>query len=199
MPHHPRTTPPRHFHQYASPLRVIFYILIFTLLSSCASPPPTVQVFPTFILITQDPNASPTPTPFQPSGQINTPLSTFTQAPFASDTPTITNTPIPPTPIPTLTATQTFVPLPASPTPIVVPPQGAVLATTAVPPPVVTPSRTNYILYATLDFNAHTLNVDETIRYYNNTGVSLYDIVLSVQPNRYSGAFGQIIHSTINA
>jgi hypothetical protein len=188
MSHHRQTTSPTHPYQYAP--RITFYFLLFTLLASCTSPSPTAQVFPTFILITQDPNASPTPTPFQPSGQINTPLSTFTEAPFASDTPTITNTPIPPTPIPTLTATQTFAPPPASPTPMVVPPQGAVLATTAVPPPVVTPSRTNYILYATLDFDAHTLNVDETIRYYNNTGIALYDIVLSVQPNRYGGAFG---------
>jgi hypothetical protein len=36
-----------------------------------------------------------------------------------------------------------------------------------------------------LDFNAHTLTVDETIRYYNITGAALSDIVLSVQPNRY--------------
>jgi hypothetical protein len=41
-----------------------------------------------------------------------------------------------------------------------------------------------------LDFNSHTLGVDETIRYYNNTGAALSDIVLSVQPNRYGGAFG---------
>ncbi len=38
-----------------------------------------------------------------------------------------------------------------------------------------------------MDFNAHTLAVDETIRYYNGTGVALSDIVLSVQPNRFGG------------
>jgi hypothetical protein len=158
-------------------IRVTFYFLLFTLLASCASPTPTPQVFPAFILITQDPNASPTPTPFQPSGDITTPLPTFTQAPPASATSTITFTPIP-----TQTATQTFTPLPASRTPIVVP------ATTAVLPPA-NPSRTNYILYATLDFTAHTLDVEETIRYYNSTGTALSDIVLSVQPNRYGSAF----------
>ncbi|MDO9300105.1 MAG: M1 family aminopeptidase [Anaerolineales bacterium] len=151
--------------------RATFYFLLFTLLASCASPTPAPQVFPTFILITQDPNASPTPTPFQPSGQVNTPLPTFTQAPPASATSTITFTPIP---------TLTFTPPPPTPT--------IDSAPTAVPPPT-TPSRTNYILSATLDFDAHTLDVDETIRYYNNTGVALSDIVLSVQPNRYGGAF----------
>jgi len=146
--------------------RVTFCFFILILLASCASPTPTARVFPTFILITQDPNSSPTPTPFQPSGEINTPLPTFTQAPPVSATSTITITPSP---------TQTS-------TPIVVP------AATTVPPPV-NPSRTNYILTATLDFEAHTLDADETIRYYNKTGVALSDIVLSVQPNRYGDAF----------
>jgi len=78
------------------------------------------------------------------------------------------------------TATSTLTPPPPAPT------AGSV--STAVPQPV-TPSRTNYILAATLDFDAHTLDVDETIRYYNTTGITLSDIVLSVQPNRYGGAF----------
>jgi hypothetical protein len=142
--------------------RVPFYFLLLTLLSACASPTPAAPVFPQFILITQDPNASPTPTPFQPSGLIATDVATFT--------------PIPPTQIPT----QTFTPLPASPTTVPV--------TTADAAPV-TSSRANYILFATLDFAAHTLSVDETIRYYNNTDAALSDIVLSVQPNLYSNTF----------
>jgi len=60
-------------------------------------------------------------------------------------------------------------------------------ADTAAPP--VTNSRTNYILYVNLDFDARTLAVDETIRYYNTTGAVLSDIVLSVQPNRYGNCF----------
>ncbi len=40
-----------------------------------------------------------------------------------------------------------------------------------------------------MDFTAHTLGVDETIRYYNNTGTALSDLVLSVQPNLFSNAF----------
>lgn len=40
-----------------------------------------------------------------------------------------------------------------------------------------------------MDLNAHTLAVDQTIRYYNNTGVALADMVLSIQPNRYNNVF----------
>ena len=145
-------------------LRIPFFFLLFTFLSACASPTPAAPVFPQFILITQDPNASPTPTPFQPSGLIVTDVPTFT--------------PIPPTQIPT----QTFTPLPASPTP-------ASVTTAVSTPDTGSASRTNYILYTTLDFTARTLSVDETIRYYNNTGTVLSDIVLSVQPNQYGNAF----------
>ena len=62
------------------------------------------------------------------------------------------------------------------------------MVTTAAPPPV-TSTRTNYILYLNLDFDARSLTADETIRYYNNTGTALTDIVLSVQPNRYGNCF----------
>ncbi|MBI5946460.1 MAG: hypothetical protein HY864_19025 [Chloroflexi bacterium] len=144
------------------PQRIPFYFLLFILLTSCAAPPAAAPVFPQFILVTQDPNASPTPTPFQPAGL------TATEAP--------TFTPIPPT----QTATQT--PLPASPT--TAPATSAVSTAEAD-----SASRTNYILYATLDFTARTLSVDETIRYYNNTGSELSDIVLSVQPNLYGSTF----------
>ena len=44
-------------------------------------------------------------------------------------------------------------------------------------------------MYATLDFNARTLAVEETIRYYNMTGQALTDIVLSIQPNLWSNTF----------
>lgn len=142
---------------------VTMYVILLMILASCAAPAQTAPVFPTFILITQDPNASQTPTPFQPSGPTDTSVPTFTPE------------------TPTQTPTQTFTPLP--PTPITAP------ATIAVPPPTGDASRTNYILYGTLDFNARTISVDETIRYYNQTGIALSDIVLSVQPNRYGGAF----------
>lgn len=154
-----------------SALRFTFYVLLFTLLSSCASPTPSAPVFPSFLLITQDPNASLTPTPFQPSGQINTPLATFTQAPPATMTSTITLTPPP-------TATRNA-PLP--------PPITDSVSPTS-PPPAAS-LRTNYILYSTLDFKGRTITTDQTIRYYNNTGVALAEIVFSVQPNRYGNTF----------
>jgi hypothetical protein len=143
-------------------VRVTFFFLLFIFLSACASPP-AAPAIPQFILITQDPNASPTPTPFQPAGLI------------VMDTPSFTQ--VPPTEIPT----QTFTPLPASATPAT--------ATNSAPPEAASASRTNYILYATLDFTARTLSVDETIRYTNNTGTALSDIVLSVQPNLYGSTF----------
>lgn len=145
-------------------LRLSHYILLLAFLSACAPPAPAVAapVFPQFILVTQDPNASPTPTPFQPAGFTATEIPTFT--------------PIPPTP----TATQT--PPPASPTTA---PATAAVSTAESD----SASRTNYILYATLDFTARTLSADETIRYYNNTGAELSEIVLSVQPNLYGSAF----------
>jgi len=154
-------------------LRITIFAFCIALTACAAAPTPEARVaFAPFVLITQDPHASPTPTPFQPAGE-TTVVPTFTLAPLASLTPT--NTVAPP---PTLTLT----PLP--PTPIIVP-ATATSAPTATPPS--TSARANYILFAALDFKAHTLAVDETIRYYNNTGISLPDIVLSIQPNRYEG------------
>ncbi|MBI3153011.1 MAG: M1 family metallopeptidase [Chloroflexi bacterium] len=151
-------------------LRIAYYALLITLLSACASPTPTPQSFAPFILITQDPNASPTSTPFQPSGGVNTALPTFTQVPSATATSTITLTPPP---------TLTFTP-PPPPTVGSVPPTS---------PPPSTSSRANYILYSTLDFTGKTITTDQTIRYYNGTGVALSEIVFSVQPNRYGNTF----------
>ncbi|MDP2777134.1 MAG: M1 family metallopeptidase [Anaerolineales bacterium] len=138
-------------------------------LSSCASQTPTAPAISTFVLITQDPNASPTPTPFQPSGQVNTSPATFTQAPPETVTSTIAPPP---------TATRT--PPPPSPT------VDSVSPTSPAPP---ASSRTNYILYSTLDFKGRTITTNQTIRYYNNTGVTLSEIVFSVQPNRYANTF----------
>ena len=110
--------------KYSDLLRVSQFILLLMLLSACASPAPAAPDFPQFILVTQDPNASPTPTPFQPSELMVTDVPTFT--------------PVPPTPI----ATQTFTPPPASPTPASV--------TTAVSTPEAS-SRTNYIYSSILN------------------------------------------------
>jgi hypothetical protein len=148
-------------------LRTTYLVLLSILLVSCASPTPTPtpQHFAPFILITQDANASSTPTPFQPSGQVDTPIPTFTPSPPAS----ATFTSAPP-------ATATFPSLPS-------PTSGSVSPTSP------DSSRTSYVLYSTLDFKAKTITTDQTIRYYNNAGAPLSDLVLSVQPNIYTNAF----------
>jgi len=154
-----------------SMLRIAYVLLLLSFLASCAAEPASAPAFPTFVLITQDPNASPTSTPFQPStGLVGTSVWTWTPIPPPADTLTATET-APFIPPPTLTNT------PASPAPESAPPANS------------EPFLTNYLLYATLDFDHHALYVNETIRYYNATGANLSDIVLSVQPNRYPGAF----------
>lgn len=164
-------------------LSVATCILLLTFLSACTTSTETAAPqFPTFILVTQDPNSSPTPTPFQPSALDDTTVPTFTPGPPVLPSSTFTFTPEP---------TFTFVPPTPAPPPV---------NTAAPQQPVPASSRTNYILYATLDFNAHTVSVDETVRYYNNTGAALSDIVLSVQPNRFGGnvfALNSILQDTV--
>lgn len=46
-----------------------------------------------------------------------------------------------------------------------------------------------YTINATLDYDAHFLTVEEQITYFNNSGASIPDLVLVVEPNRYQGAF----------
>src|SRR5215213_11818681 len=134
------------------------FIVLFFLLTAC-SLPSALAAQPSLVLVTANPNALPTSTPFQPIGNQ-----------VAVDPPTLvsTFTPLPPTdtPLPTLEFTAT--PL-ASPTP---------------PAPA---ARTQYTLYALLDYSAHEMAVDETVRYTNQTGVSLGEIVMAVEPNLRGG------------
>lgn len=158
-------------------LKYLSFIFLLTLLSSCASPATPPPVYLPFNLVTQDPNASPTPTPFQPAP--------FNGTAYISPTPLATNTPIT---SPTNASTATN--LPATLTQVPAQPVEVVLPTdTPTNPTVPTSSRTNYILYTSLDFANRSLTSDETIRYYNTTGATLYDMVLSVQPNLYSNCF----------
>jgi hypothetical protein len=149
---------------------LIHCLLLSSFLFACAAPtpPPTPLPFAQFILPTRDPNAA-TPTPFQPVGQTNTPIPTYTASPLPSATFT-----------PTTQPTATLTPPPSAPT--------IASNTQAVPPPS-TSSRTNYILFATLDFASKTITTDQTVRYYNTTGTTLSDLVFSIQPNIYPGAF----------
>src|SRR5687768_18267639 len=103
----------------------ILYILI---LSSCTLPssaPSSTGPGQSFVLVTPNPSALPTPTPFQPAGAILAP----------PDSPTLasTFTSLPPTdtPLPTLEFTATTLPLLTSPAPS---------------------TRTHYTLFAILDY-----------------------------------------------
>ena len=150
--------------------RFVYSALLAALLFACSAPTPspTPLPFAPFYLPTRDPNAA-TPTPFQPSGA-DTPLPTFTASPIPSATATITAAP-----------TVTFTSPPAAPTADSSAPTSA--------PPTADSYRPNYIFYATLDFANRTVSVDQTVRFYNNTGTTLSDVVFSVQPNLYTNVF----------
>ena len=131
------------------PLRFIFFILLF-FLASCNLPQRGQTLPPTLVVVTQDPGASPTLTPFQP----------------VTLTPSFTPQPPTNTPPPTFAFTATSLPQPTSPP---------------------TTSRTQYTLFALLDYYGNQLAVDETIRYTNQTGAALNELVLAVEPNHQGG------------
>ncbi|MCL4260291.1 MAG: M1 family metallopeptidase [Anaerolineales bacterium] len=140
------------------PFRFNFLFLLF-FLASCTLPQGQT-IPPTLMLVTQASNSSPTPTPFQPVTLTPTAIESLTLIP--------TFTPEPPTntPPPTFAFTSTPLPSPISPP---------------------TSSRTQYTLFALLDYYGHQLAVDETIRYTNQTGVPLNELVLAVEPNHRGG------------
>jgi hypothetical protein len=135
------------------------------LLGACTSletPPPPTALGPT---ITPNPFPSPSPTPFQPDAAPSTDTP-FPPTPIPSDTPIPTDTPVPP---PTETA-------------YILPPTDA-------PPTEVPAARMQVFLNAYLDYAAHTVSVGETIVYPNGTGVTLGSLVLAVEPNLWTGGF----------
>lgn len=142
---------------------ILLQVLLVCVLPACGllpipTPPPASG--PNFVLVTSDPRALPTSTPFQP-GQV-------TVDPYELPTLVNTFTPSPPTdtPIPTLEFTATTLPSPTA-------------------PPAST--RTQYTLFTILDYASRQLAVDETIRYVNHTGVPLSELVLAVEPNHKGG------------
>lgn len=141
------------------PLRYTLLSLIL-ILTSCNLSAPAKTPPPDFVLVTANPGALPTPTPFQPADANYVPIN----APTLSST----FTPLPPTntPLPTLEFTATSLPQPT------VPPQS---------------SRTQYTLYALLDYYGHQLAVDETVTYTNQTGVALNELVMAVEPMHRGG------------
>ncbi|MCC7118414.1 MAG: M1 family metallopeptidase [Anaerolineales bacterium] len=85
-------------------------------------------------------------------------------------------------PEPTATATLTQPPT-ATFTPL------ATITFTPSPTPIPAPERAAYTLNTTIDYDAHTVTVDETILYPNHTGERLNALVLAVEPNLWAGGF----------
>jgi len=148
--------------------RLIACIVMLASILACSLPAGAVTPAPRPItLVTVGPDATSTPTPFQPAAAVDLPLPTVTLVPteIPTDLPTLTFTPPPPT------ATEPA--MPEQPT--------------ASPPP--SGDRTQYIFYAEFDYANRTLGADETIRYFNSTGQPLTEIILAVPPNLWDGAF----------
>jgi hypothetical protein len=149
-------------------LRALCVLCSLILLASCSLPSGNSPASSLPLnLVTVDPNATATATPFQPVAETYTPLPTYTllPSPTPSPSPTVTATP---TLEPTQTAT---VDIPTS-----------APATTA-PDPGTTSTRPQYTFFVLFDYSGRQLAVDETIRYTNQTGITLSDIVLAVEPN----------------
>jgi len=140
------------------PFRFAFIFLILTL-ASCNLPVSSTS-HSDFVLVTPNPDALPSPTPFQPG------VSNY--VPINAPTLVSTFTPLPPTntPLPTLEFTATVLPSPTS---------------------APTSSRTQYTLYALLDYYGNLLAVDETVVYTNQTSTSLNEIVMAVEPMHRGG------------
>ena len=142
------------------------------ILASCSFPSADSPASsPPFNLVTVDPNATITPTPFQPAAESFTPRPTLTLLPSMTPLPTLTVTSTP-TVIPTRTAT-------SAPT--------SILPTS--PPPNPASTRPQYTFFVLFDYSGHQLAVDETVHYTNQTGTSLADIVLAVEPNLTPNSF----------
>jgi hypothetical protein len=142
------------------------------LLVACSPAAPSYGAAPPD-LVTADPNAAATATPFQPGATLDaivqdmvlTDVAGWTETPTPTESPTLQ----PPTATPPNTA------IPAS----------------ALPPPDSSPggSRSLYTLTVTLDYYGHAASVIESVRYTNNTGQALSTIVMSVEPNQWPGCF----------
>jgi hypothetical protein len=99
-------------------------------------------------------------------------------SPAEADPSSPTSTPLP---IFTDTAvpTATWTPIPTSAEP-----------TSTIPPsPATTLSRSAYTVYATMDYDNHTVEVDEAVLYPNLTGAILSEIVIAVEPMLYNNSF----------
>jgi hypothetical protein len=137
------------------------------LLSACnlgVQAPPQQALGP-YLLVTANPRAIPTATPFQPAQPTATSILPTPILPTPTQVPP-TPTPLPPTPTSTPAPTQ--------------------------PPPNPTGERTQYTMYLVLDYADQNMKVDETINYTNHTGAILNELILAVEPNLWGGAFALV-------
>jgi len=150
-------------------LRALGVFCSLMVLASCTLPTGNLAASsPPLNLVTVDPNATATPTPFQPAVE--------------SFTPSLTSTFLPTlTPLPTQTASATSSPIPTE----TVTNGSTSAAATSSP----ATSRPQYTFYVLLDYSGHQLAVDQTIQYTNLTGITLSDLVLAVEPNLYTDSF----------
>ncbi|MBN1305095.1 MAG: M1 family metallopeptidase [Anaerolineales bacterium] len=144
--------------------RTPYLILLAALLTACVPALTQSPVTPAVILVTRAPDATATSTPFQPPRVDPTRL-----FPAATLTGTVTPTPT------GAAAAQTAAPLPATPD------------QTQAPPAI--GGRTQYTFHIVLDYSAHSLIVEELIRYTNRANISLAELTLAVEPNLRPGAF----------
>jgi len=147
-------------------LHILCVLCLWTLIS-CA-PAPSGPLPAGLVLVTANPNPSPTSTPFQPDPLGATAIPSLPPAPTETALPAL-----PPTQTPALSEANVFTPEPTIPPATPLPSSG----------------RTRYGFYAALAYSTHSLSVDETIRYVNTTGMTLYNLVLAVEPNLWTNCF----------
>lgn len=155
-------------------LRVLSLLSGLILLASCTLPAgdPSASS-PPLNLVTVNPNASATPTPFQPVVESFTPLPTLTFLPSLTPQPTLTPSETP-SPTPTVTATSA-------------PPSDPDIPVTSQPLPA--SIRPQYTFHVLFDYSGRQLAVDETIRYTNQTATTMFDLVLVVESNLTPNSF----------
>lgn len=147
--------------------RALGLLCALTILASCSLPAASLGApAPPPNLVTVDPNATATATPFQPAAFTLPPTGTATLPPSATASPLPTGT--------------TTAPAPPTQTPV----SGA-----APSEPAPASARPQYVFYALFDYPGRQLAVDETIHYTNTTGTSLYDLVLAVEANFQADSF----------
>ena len=153
--------------------RIALCVLLVALSAASCSPSVPKPRAPGFQLVTVNPNATATATPFQPSLPTSTPTSSATLPATDTAVPTSTITP---------TATSTATAIPPTDTPVTV---------IHAPTPTFVPAntRTQYTFYVNLKYSARTLHTDEIIKYTNTTGQTLSNVVLAVVPNLSSNCF----------